>query len=257
MSAFNSLYASQYDELYAEKNYTAECDILEDAFRRHSINVPRSLLDVGCGTGGHSIELASRGFAVTGVDLSQSMLDRAVAKAGVLIENSRPEFLQGDARSFSASQSFDAAIMMFAVVGYLTTNDDVLTGLRNIRRHLNLGATFVCDFWYGPSVLSVRPTDRIRELTTPGGRVIRAASTTLDIASHTADVKFKLWSMEGDRLIAETDETHRMRYFFPQEFSFFLSLAGFQLKSLTAFPSLTTELNDQTWNAVAVATAVN
>lgn len=257
MSAFNALYADQYDQLYAEKNYTSECDLIGEAFRSHSANVPKTVLDVGCGTGGHSIELASRGYAVTGVDLSQAMLNRAVGKATGLPDIGRPVFLQGDARNFNTGRSYDAAIMMFAVVGYLTTNDDVLAGLRNIRRQLKSGAPFVCDFWYGPSVLSVRPTDRARVLPTPGGRVIRAASTTLDISSHTADVTFKLWSLEGDRLIGETNETHRMRYFFPQEFALFLTSAGFQLKSLTAFPSLSAELSDQSWNALAVAIAVN
>jgi SAM-dependent methyltransferase len=256
MSAFNSLYADQYDQLYAEKSYTSECDLVEEAFRTHSANAPNTLLDVGCGTGGHSIELASRGYTVTGVDLSQAMLNRAVGKAAALDNDRSPTFFQGDARNFNTGQSYDAAIMMFAVVGYLTTNDDVLAGLRNIRRQLKPGAPFLCDFWYGPSVLSVRPTDRVRVLNTPGGRVIRAASTTLDIACHTADVSFKLWSLDGDRLIGEANETHKMRYFFPQEFALFLTSAGFQLKSLTAFPSLSAELSDQSWNALCVAQAI-
>jgi SAM-dependent methyltransferase len=256
MRAFNSLYAEQYDQLYAEKSYTSEVDLVEEAFRSYSANAPKTLLDIGCGTGGHSIELASRGYAVTGVDLSQAMLNRAVGKAAGLADISRPVFLQGDARNFNTGQTYDAAIMMFAVVGYLTTNDDVMAGLRNIRRQLKPGAPFVCDFCYGPSVLSVRPADRVRVLPTPGGRVIRAASTTLDIASHTADVTFKLWSLEDDRLIGETNETHRMRYFFPQEFTLFLTSAGFQLKSLTAFPSLSAELSDQSWNALCVAQAI-
>jgi SAM-dependent methyltransferase len=257
MNAFNSLYADQYDQLYTEKNYNSECDLVEEAFRLLTSKAPTTLLDVGCGTGGHAIELASRGYEVTGIDLSQAMLDLAVGKAAALSDNNRPAFLQGDARDFNTGQSYDAAIMMFAVVGYLTSNDDVLSGLRNIRKQLKIGAPFLCDFWYGPSVLSVRPTDRIREIPTKGGRVIRAASTTLDILHHTADVTFKLWTLDGDRLISETHETHRMRYFFPQEFTLFLKSAGFQLKTMTAFPSLSTQLSEQSWNALAVAIAVN
>lgn len=256
MSVFNALYAGQYDQLYAEKSYQSECDLVEEAFRRHAPGQTKTLLDVGCGTGAHSIELASRGYQVTGVDLSQAMLDHAVAKAQATAPGMRPSFLQGDARSFDTGRTHDAAIMMFAVVGYLTTNDDVLAGLRNIRRQLAPGAVFVCDFWYGPSVLSVRPTDRVRVLPTTDGRVIRAASTTLDIAQHTADVTFKLWSLQGDRLTGETIETHRMRYYFPQEFALLLSVAGFRVKSLTAFPSLDEPLSDNAWNALSVAIAV-
>ncbi len=256
MSVFNTLYAGQYDQLYAEKDYAAECDLVLEAFRRHATGMPRSLLDVGCGTGAHAITLAERGLRVTGVDLSQAMLDRAIDKSSALPSPQRPVFLQGNAIDFVTGQRHEAAIMMFAVVGYLTRNEDVLAGLRNIRRHLVPGAPFVCDFWYGPSVLSVRPTDRVRVLPTDGGQVIRAASTTLDIVNHTADVTFNLWALQGERLVGQTSETHRMRYFFPQEFSLLLQIAGFEPVSLSAFPSLDQPLHDDTWNGLSVARAV-
>ncbi len=256
MSVFNALYADEYDTLYAEKDYKSECDLLERALSRHSGNPVRSLLDVGCGTGGHSIEMAQRGYRVTGVDLSRPMLDRAEKKAAVLSPELRPTWLCGDARDFNANGQFDLAIMMFAVVGYLTANEDVLAAMRNIRRHIRAGAALICDFWYGPSVLSVRPTDRIRVLATSEGRVIRAASTTLDIAAHTADVKFNLWSLKGEKLVGEVCETHRVRYYFPQEFALILGQTGFKLESLSAFPSLDTPLDDRSWNALAVARAV-
>lgn len=256
MSVFNSLYAGQYDQLYAEKGYAQECDLIEAAALAGAGATPRNVLDVGCGTGGHALELARRGCQVTGVDLSQAMLDVGAAKAGALAPAQRPTWLQGDARDFNTGTRHGMAIMMFAVVGYLISNADVLAGLRNIRRHLAPGALFVCDFWYGPSVLSVRPTDRVRVLPTPIGQVIRSASTALDIVKHTADVTFKLWTLEGDRLVSETNETHRMRYFFPQEFALFLEQCGFKLNSMTAFPTLEQPLTDQTWNALVVAQAV-
>ena len=256
MSVFNSLYAGQYDQLYIDKNYREECDLIEAAIRRFAPSQPNSILDIGCGTGSHALELAKRGYRVTGVDLSQSMLDQASEKAELLDSTLRPTWQCADARGFDARGTFDAAIMMFAVIGYLTTNDDVIKGLQNVRRHLKPGALFICDFWYGPSVLSVRPTDRVRVLPTPQGRVIRAASTTLDIPHHTADVTFKLWALHGDRLIGETNETHHLRYFFPQEFELMLKIGGFSLRSLSAFPSLDVPLSGDTWNALVVAESV-
>jgi SAM-dependent methyltransferase len=257
MSVFNSLYANQYDQLYEEKNYLGECDLVEAAVRRYAGNAPTTLIDIGCGTGTHAIELARRGYKVTGVDLSQSMIDQAAQKSSSLTSTERPTWICGDARDFDTQTMFDLGIMMFAVVGYLTTNDEVIRGLRNIRRQLKLGALFICDFWYGPSVLTVRPSDRVRVHNTPGGgQVIRSASTTLDVASHIADVTFKLWAIEGDRLIGQTRETHHMRYFFPQEFALMLSVAGFKLHSLSAFPSLEKPLGDDSWNACVVAEAV-
>jgi SAM-dependent methyltransferase len=256
MTVFNSLYASQYDQLYADKSYKSECDLIEEAVRRHATSSPRTLLDVGCGTGGHAVELSSRGYHVTGVDLSQPMLDCAIDKANSLDMTRRPSFLRGDARDFESGQTHDLAIMMFAVIGYMTSNDDVLKGLRNIRRQLKPGALFICDFWYGSSVLSVRPADRVRVLPIADGRVIRAARTTLDIQQQTADVTFKLWTLKGDRLVGETTETHLMRYFFAQEFALLLSVAGFRQVALSAFPSLDKSLSEDAWNALSIAQAV-
>jgi hypothetical protein len=47
-----------------------------------------------------------------------------------------------------------------------------------------------------------------------------------------------------------------MRYFFPQEIAMFLEVAGFELQSMTAFPSLKEQLNKNSWNALCVATVV-
>ena len=255
MSVFNSVYADQYDNFYAEKDYGAECDLVEAALKKYATVPVKTLIDVGCGTGGHAITLGQRGYAATGVDLSPHMLERAQAKANAFQFTNKPQWLCGDARDFSAGKTFDAAIMMFAVIGYLTDNSDVLAGLRNIRRHLQPGAVFLCDFWYGPSVLAVRPSDRVRVLDLPDGEVIRLTTTQLNQVQHTADVSFRLWTMQGDQVSNRTHELHRLRYFFPQEFSLLLSLAGFAMQSISAFPSLVAPLNDQTWNAFVVARA--
>lgn len=254
MSVFASLYANQYDTLYGDKDYGAECDLIEGAFRRFDA-APRSILDVGCGTGSHALELAGRGYDCAGVDLSQAMLDEAMRKTAAAGVVRAPRWIQGDARSFDVEGTFDAAIMMFAVIGYLTSNNDVLAGLRNVRRHLQPGSLFICDFWYGPAVLSVRPSERVRTLRNGTGQTIRAASTAVDSFAHTADVSFRLWTIEGDRFLGETTETHRMRYFFPQEFRLLLEQAGFDLLSLAPFDRPQGVLTDDDWNALSIARA--
>jgi hypothetical protein len=133
----------------------------------------------------------------------------------------------------------------------------LIAGLTNIRRQLQPGALLVCDFWYGPAVLSVRPNERIREINLgDGSTVIRHAKTSLNSFNHTGDVSFKLWTLKGKQLESVTEETHTMRYLFPQEFKLALQMTGFELASFSAFPSLDAPLTDDTWNAFAVARAI-
>lgn len=117
--------------------------------------------------------MAQRGYEVVGVHQSSAMIERAKAKSAAQSLTVSPHWLCADARDFDAGQAFDMALMMFAVIGYLNENDDVLACLKNIRRQLKKGGLFICDFWYGPSVLSMRPTDRVKVLELEQRKVIR------------------------------------------------------------------------------------
>lgn len=256
MSVFNSLYASHYDQIYLEKDYAGECNLILDAVSYFQKTPIRNVIDIGCGTGGHCLELATRGYEVTGIDLSTAMLGQAVNKASKLGIKNRPNFIHGDIRSFHTGSCYDLAIMMFAVVGYLTKNEDVLAGLRNIRSHLSPGGLLMFDFWYGPSVIAIKPSDRIRILEMDDTRVLRASSTTLNEVTHTADVNFKLWKLMNSKLIDEINEKHLLRYFFPQEIKFYLEISGFEVCDLSTFPNLKEPLSNKTWNAFMVARAI-
>ncbi|MFO7978809.1 MAG: class I SAM-dependent methyltransferase [Bacteroidales bacterium] len=100
-------YSHQYDKESYTQGTAGECDfIVQEISHNKSLNI----IDIGCGTGRHSIELTKRGYTVTGIDLSQSQLDRAREKAqqqGLDIP-----FLKHDARNLPFEQQFDLAIML-------------------------------------------------------------------------------------------------------------------------------------------------
>jgi SAM-dependent methyltransferase len=255
---FGDVYAGVYDSLYQDKDYEAECDLLETIFRRFEQAPTQSLLDLGCGTGNHSLRLAQRGYTVTGVDRSPEMLAEARQKCAdaPTADCLKVTFVEGDVRNFRTEQTFDAVLLMFAVLGYQVENADVLAALQTARHALKHGGLLVLDVWYGPAVLVMRPGDRVKIIPTEAGKILRAASGELDTRRQTCTVRYHLWRLEGNALTNEASEEHTMRYFFARELEFFFQQAGLKLESLTSFPDLERPADETTWNVLAVGRAV-
>jgi len=253
-STFGSAYSDAYDLLYSDKDYKAECDVVETLFHRYSKIPVSTILDLGCGTGSHAFALSSRGYDVVGIDRSEGML--AVAQQRLSNEKGKVRFQQGDIRTIDPGQQFDAALIMFAVLGYQVENNDVLSALQTARRNLKPGGLLLFDIWYGPAVLRERPSDRVKVIPTKTGKILRVASGGLDVAHHTCDVRFRLWKLVEGQVVTEIEETHRMRYFFPLELSLFLSCSGFHLIRLGAFTDFDRDPDESTWSAMVVAQAV-
>jgi 2-polyprenyl-3-methyl-5-hydroxy-6-metoxy-1,4-benzoquinol methylase len=107
---YESLFEN-YGEKYDQENFTqgtlGECDFIEMELNS---NKSLKILDVGCGTGRHTIELTKRGYDVTGIDLSRAQLTRAKIKADD--ENLKIDFQKQDARNLKFNHEFDVAIML-------------------------------------------------------------------------------------------------------------------------------------------------
>jgi len=252
---FGPDYSTVYDTIYAGKDYSAECDLIERVLREFGTGRERTILDVGCGTGSHALALGARGYEVAGVDRSAAMLAEAERKAEAAGLSGGVRFFQEDMTRYELGMRFDAAIMMFAVLGYQTRNEGVLAALRQLRRHLEPGGILVFDAWYGPAVLHQRPAERSSTIPTEDGRIERIASGSLDPLRHVTTVSISLREFEGERLRAETREEHTMRFFFPLELDHLLESSGFSLLRLGAFPDYHRDPDEGSWNILAVARA--
>lgn len=107
---YESLFEN-YGKKYDEENFT-QGTIGESDFIESELNYNKSLqiLDIGCGTGRHTIELTKRGYDVTGIDLSDSQLDEAREKAKK--QNLSIDVRKHDARDLPFMNEFDVAIML-------------------------------------------------------------------------------------------------------------------------------------------------
>jgi 2-polyprenyl-3-methyl-5-hydroxy-6-metoxy-1,4-benzoquinol methylase len=120
-------YANKYDQEVFVKGTIGECDFIEQEI---NFNKSLKIIDIGCGTGRHAIELSKRGYKITGVDLSESQLARAREKAQK--QKIRIDFLKHDARNLPFLNEYDLVMMLcegaFPLMETDEMNFDILKG---------------------------------------------------------------------------------------------------------------------------------
>ena len=121
-----------------------EVDLIETL-----LDLPKgaSIVDIPCGPGDHSIELGERGYAVTGVDMSEKILEIAKSRAADydIPRDHRPRFLQGDMRSIKLDSQYDAVLCMWGSFGYFDLPGDV-EQLNTIHDLLKPGGKAIMEF---------------------------------------------------------------------------------------------------------------
>jgi 2-polyprenyl-3-methyl-5-hydroxy-6-metoxy-1,4-benzoquinol methylase len=132
-------YGKKYDQESFTQGTVGECDFIE---KEINYNRETRILDLGCGTGRHSIELTKRGYNVTGVDLSESQLERAREKAKE--QDLNIDFRKHDARNLPFSKEFDLVIMLCEGGFSLMETDEMnYEILRNAAKALKNNGKFI------------------------------------------------------------------------------------------------------------------
>ena len=120
-------------------------------------------LDLCCKPGRHSLALAQKGFAVTAVDRSRFLLDKARERAA----GAPVEFVEADMRYFVREGAFDLAVNLFTSFGYFETPDEDFQVLRNVRASMKPGGVFIIDV-IGKELLASSLPSRTRWVESPG-----------------------------------------------------------------------------------------
>ncbi len=202
-----------YEELYdnAGRSYDKESFVqgteAEVDFIAQELKHDRSLkiLDVGCGTGRHCLELARRGYNVTGLDLSSSLLKRAREKAAE--EGLDIEFIQGDARKMSFSRQFDLVMIICQGAFSLMEEDEMdYEILRGVSRALKDEGKFIMTTGNALYQLSNLPDDG-----------------SFDVLTLRETFTLKAEDDEGNKKQLNCTQ----RYYLPTELNWWLKQLGF------------------------------
>jgi len=210
-------YAEKYDQESFTQGTAGECDFIEQ-----EIGFDKSLkiLDVGCGTGRHSVEMARRGYSVTGIDLSESQLAKAREK--VKIHNLQVDFLRYDARELPFDHEFDVAIMLCEGAFPLMETDEMnYEILRHVTRSLKHKGKFIFSTLNGLFPLYHSVEEFCASNSEEGNVTYR--SNTFDLMTFR---DCNITETEDDLGHKKTLECNE-RYYVPSEITWLLKSLGF------------------------------
>jgi SAM-dependent methyltransferase len=199
-----------------------------EAFYRDVANrIGGPILELACGTGRLTIPLARDGHDIVALDASPRMLGSARAKAEA--ETLQITFRQGDIRNFDLGQRFPLIILCCNSLGHLTTNKDLMAGLRCISRHLAPGGLFAFDV-VNPDLRTLSQSQSACVRLDQGPNPSSAIALE-EVAAYDAVQQIRVAQLR----VAEPDISGReiaplsLRMFFPQELPLALNAAGLEL----------------------------
>jgi SAM-dependent methyltransferase len=236
--------AEAYDLFGYPETTSQDCDFLEDIFAMFGQNV-QTLLDLGCGTGRHALEMGRRGFRVTGVDHAPEMLDRAAQQA--LAQNLPLTFIQQELAALNLGRRFDAAYLLYNTLCLLTSNEDLLRFFKGVHTSLKSDGLFILEvynLWADIALGKVSNTTLRDGQERAGIKSIRETEITVGPYNNLLLVKNRQRFWRGDIQLAPASSTTTMRSFSPAELDLLCRLSQFRLLRLFGATDITSPILD-------------
>lgn len=230
---YDSFIADYYDESPIVRQRTQDVTFYRDAAREFGDPV----LELGCGTGRITMALAQTGKRVTGLDLSERMLERAARKRAALNkeERERVHLVQADMTQFELGEKFQLVIIPFRPFQHLLEVRDQVACLERVRKHLRPGGRLILDVFQTDAERMHDPVHMrespLIEYATSDGRKVRISERVAAFhrAEQRNDVEM-IYTIEHpngkkERLVFAWP----LRYFFRYEVEHLLARCGFRV----------------------------
>ncbi len=201
------------------KEVALECDFIERALR---VAPGSRILDVGCGLGVQAVELASRGYHLIGLDISQTMVSRAYDEAedrGLKID-----FVRGDMREVTFDKPFDALLCWGTTFGYFSEEENELA-LRQLHQSLKPKGTLLLEIANRDFMIGSQPNQVWFEV----DGAVCMEETDFDYATSRLRVKRRVASHDGQ----ERDRRYSIRLYALHEIHAMFERNGFRVDEVS------------------------
>lgn len=242
---YSEQFSSIYDNIYQHRDINKEAN---DAFELLDLNLNNNLevLDFGCGTGSHSLAIASKGINVLGFDVSPFMIERALAKKITgKIDNIKfttsPSF---DKCDYCKTSKFQGVVSFFNVINCLSSVGEISYNLQCIKNKMIKGAKFLIEVWNGSAVLDKKPQQKISD----SKEIIRIITPEVDTIGQTCILKYQIFNMDKtNNRFTETQSTHKLLFLTPIHYEHIFDLVGFKILSRFPKNNFSSEITHKDW----------
>jgi SAM-dependent methyltransferase len=214
--------AEVYDAIYRaqEKDYRSESATVASLISSRAPEA-RTLLDVGCSSGGH-IGYLREWFTCSGLDISEELLDVARAQFGDEIQ-----FHAGDMADFDLGQKFDAIVCLFSSIGYVCSYERLAATARCFANHLAPGGVIVVEPWITPEDWEDETRGYITVVEEENTQAVRMMLRHRDGRINNLDLQYLV--LNGDK-IEHYVEHHQLGLFSFDEYRSAFEAAGFTVE---------------------------
>ncbi|MBI3321582.1 MAG: class I SAM-dependent methyltransferase [Candidatus Omnitrophica bacterium] len=226
-SASSVYHYPRYYAIGYQWNTTGECDFLEACLAKYRQKKAHRVLDIGCGAGRHMLELAKRGYHVSGFDLRPEMVEFVKEQARKAKIDA--EVTVGNLREVPVSGTFDLAICLMDTFRFLLTNRDIIEHLRLVGERLSPDGLYIADFWiptqWDKIANEIYQWEQTQEDTTVRVFYVQHPDS-IDPVSQTFEDELVFAVQEGDQTQEIQGGRTRTRLIMPQEFQALVEASG-------------------------------
>ena len=245
-----NLFYNYYDLLFANKDYSKETDLCLKLSSLYGIKNPKSILEIGCGTGNHTLNLAKTNKDITAIDSDQVMVNKADEKIkasrfkNIKLLKSKVEDLK--------NQKFDLVIAMFNVITYIQEFDELEDFIQGVNKVLKRNGVFIFDCWNGVAAMIDPPKVKHISIKQDGDEL------TLKITPKT-DIFRQVVNLTYDFQVKSKKSTKTDKYILPQklwtpgEINWTLSKAGFETKIISPLLNIDKKATENDWKILFCA----
>tara|TARA_B100000886_G_C20417792_1_gene490045 strand:+ start:1708 stop:2478 length:771 start_codon:yes stop_codon:yes gene_type:complete len=244
---FDSQYSEVYDLIYEQKNYEDECRRIRKFFVfKDKI---QDILELGCGTCGHTIIFSKSGYLIDAVDKSKKMLD--VARKKIEIQNIKNvNLILSDIYKLNITKSYDVILLLFNVVGYL---DNFKLFLNLLKKNLKEGSLLIFDFWNKSAVEKNGPKETIKFFEKNCLKIEKKSIGKIINEKNSIDIKIETSLIKEGTKISGSKERHLIRYYDLIELQNSLKSEGYELLKFEDFKIPEKKPDDVSWNVFCVS----